>query len=447
MPFKRTRTGCLTCRGDGYKCDEQKPFCGRCVRLGKDCKGYGLQIRWQSPTKPRIDDKAAKKETRKRKTSSVSLSKRLPRYPAVSVSPRAMSSRIPSQYAYLLHHWSTNLASLITISPTPTNQFHAHITPMADYSPSLRAAICFMAARHLSVLKADSSLLHTSTQLQTQAIRALRETINTENPLLSLAVIVVLQITDQLFTTDSSVNHLEGAKYIIERAGPKIWNCDAGVFLTSVCSYHDAVMSVSRRAPPILGLRGDVPFLEEMKPIGGLKILWEIIGQISSMSNQDSRLFDVQGANIERNLRTLDTCASQEGDAGHTIHAYKEAAYIYLHRVWHNVGSPHPGTLKHARDCLNHLFEVPVSSPFVSAHALPLWTAACETIDGTLRSLVRKRVKAMYDLRHLPSLQRLEKDIEDVWEIKDRERTATGIDNIDCIQAILAIRQRGADLV
>ncbi|KAI1110578.1 fungal-specific transcription factor domain-containing protein [Nemania sp. NC0429] len=447
MPFKRTRTGCLTCRRDGYKCDEQKPFCGRCVRLGKECTGYGLQLRWQSPTKPQKDGKAPKEGTRRRRASPASFSRRPPRYPAVSVSPRAMSSGIPSQYAYLLHHWSTNLASLITMSPTPANQFHTHITPMAEGSPSLSAAICFMAARHLSVLKADSSLLNISTQLQTQAIGTLRNTIHTENPLISLAVVVVLQITDQLFTTDSGVNHLKGAKYIIEQAGPEIMNCDAGVFLTSVCLYHDAVISVSKRTPPILGIRDDIPFLEEMKPIGSLKILWEIIGEISSMSNQDSRLFDIQGANIERNLRTLDTCASHEGDAGHTIHAYKEAAYIYLHRVWHNVGSPHPSTLKHARDCLNHLFEVPVSSPLVSAHALPLWTAACETIDATLRDLVRKRVRAMYELRHLPSLQRLEQDIEDVWDIKDRERTATGIDKVDCIRAILAIRQRGADLV
>ncbi|RWA03065.1 hypothetical protein EKO27_g12041 [Xylaria grammica] len=337
-------------------------------------------------------------------------------------------------------------ASLITLAPTAQNQFHAYVTPMIAHSPSLRSAISFMAACHLSVLKDDPSLLHIATQHQTDAVSSLCKTIDTESPLVSLAIIMMLQITDRLFTTNSGVNHLEGAKVIIDRAGPKTWDCDAGTFLLSVCSYHDAVVSVSRRTPPILGLGGDIPYLEAMKPMHGLKIMWATIGQISSMCSQDKALLDSQGAVIEIALRTLDTYASREGDVGHTIHAYKEAAYIYLHRVWHNVGSPHPGTLRHASDCLNHLSQVPVSSPLVSAHPWPLWTAACETIDKKLRDLVRKRVRAMYEVRHLPSLLRLEQDIEDVWNIKDQERTSTGIDKVDCVQAILSIRQRGADL-
>ncbi|TGJ87171.1 hypothetical protein E0Z10_g1580 [Xylaria hypoxylon] len=445
-PFKRTRTGCLTCREDGYKCDEQKPSCGRCVRLGKDCKGYGLKLKWQSPMGPRQTNRDPK-ERRGRKAPSTALTRVRSQHLTTSVSPRAMSSGIPPQQAYLLDHWSTTLASLITLAPTAQNQFHAHITPMITHSPPLRSAISFMAACHLSVLKDDPSLLNIATQHQTDAVSSLCKTIDTESPLVSLATIVILQITDRLFTTNSGVNHLEGAKGIIERAGPKIWACDAGAFLLSICCHHDAVVSVSRRTPPILALGGDVPSIEGMKSMRGLKIMWATIGQISSMCSQDRALVDSQGAVIEIALRTLDTYASREGDVGHTIHAYKEAAYIYLYRVWHNVGSPHPGTLRHAGDCLSHLCQVPVSSPLVSAHPWPLFTAACETIDGELRDLARKRVKAMYEVRHLPSLLRLERDIEDVWKIKDKERTSTGIDKIDCVQAILAIRQRGVDLV
>ncbi|KAI1420925.1 fungal-specific transcription factor domain-containing protein [Xylaria sp. FL1777] len=443
-PFKRTRTGCLTCREDGYKCDEQKPFCGRCVRLGKDCKGYGLKLKWQSPTRPQ---KAGRdpKELRRRKVPSTALTRLRPQLPAASISPRAMSSGIPPQQAYLLDHWSTTLASLITLAPTAQNQFHAHVTPMISHSPSLRSSICFMAARHLSVLKNDPSLLTTATQHQTDAVSSLWRTIGTESPLVSLAIIMILHITDRLFTTHSGINHLEGAKVIIDRAGTKTWDCSTGTFLLGICSYHDAVVSVSRRTPPILALP-DFPYLEGMNPLRGLKILWTTIGQISSMCSQDRSLLDSEGAAIEIALRTIDTYASREGDGGHTMHAYKEAAYIYLHRVWHNVGSPHPGTLRHASNCLNHLFQVPVSSTLVSAHPWPLWTAGCETIDSKLRNLVRERIKAMYESRHLPSLLRLEQDIEYVWKIKDKERTSTGIDKVDCVKAILATRQRGADL-
>lgn len=44
---KRCRSGCWTCREAGYKCDEAKPFCGRCVRLKRSCQGYGLRLKWR----------------------------------------------------------------------------------------------------------------------------------------------------------------------------------------------------------------------------------------------------------------------------------------------------------------------------------------------------------------------------------------------------------------
>ncbi|KAI3325288.1 fungal-specific transcription factor domain-containing protein [Xylariaceae sp. AK1471] len=333
------------------------------------------------------------------------------------------------------------------MAPTAHNPFHAHITPMIAHSPSLRSAVCFMAACHLAVVRADPSLPTLATYYQTDAIASLRQTISTESPLVSLAIIMILQTTDRLFTTNSGVNHLEGAKVIIRRAGPTVWDCEIGKFLLSLCCYHDAVISVSRRKSPILDLGDDVPYIEEMEPMRGLNIMWATIGQISSMCSQDRSLHDSEGAAIELTLQTLDTFAGREGDVGHTIHAYKEAAYIYLHRVWHNVGSPHPNTLKHARNCLSHLSQVSVSSPLVSAHAWPLWTAACETIDGQLRDIVRERVNTMYQVRHLPSLRRLQQDIEHIWQIKDKERSLTGVDKIDCVQAILATRLREADLV
>lgn len=49
---KRCRSGCWTCREAGYKCDEAKPFCGRCVRLKRPCQGYGLRLRWRHHKDP-----------------------------------------------------------------------------------------------------------------------------------------------------------------------------------------------------------------------------------------------------------------------------------------------------------------------------------------------------------------------------------------------------------
>ncbi|KAI1125832.1 fungal-specific transcription factor domain-containing protein [Nemania abortiva] len=454
-PFTRTRTGCSTCKGDGYKCDEQKPECTRCKRLEKSCS-YDLKLKWQDPIEPQSLDKSPR-ASRKRKASSSSptaLVRRQPQRPALSVSPRAMGSGIAPGYGRLLNHWSTHLASMIVMAPTVRNQFHAHITPMIDYSPALRSAICSMAARHLSVLRDDPSWLNIATRLQNDVVPVVRRILDTEsseNPLISLAIIMILEITNRQFITDSlvatnsSVDHMMGADIIIRRAGPKIWESEAGAFLQNVCCYYDSTTSVSKGASPILNLGHGILIQEAMKPVERLKALWAIIGRISNMRSREGSLLDEEGINIEHDLRIFDT-SSCEGDTFRTVHAYKEAAYIYLHRVWHNVGAPHPLALKHARDCLNHLFRVPVCSSLVTGHAWPLFTAACETIDSTLRNLALERVRAMYEFRRLPALQRLEQDIKTAWEKKDKERTATGIDNIDCVQAIIAIRQRGPDL-
>lgn len=34
---RRSRAGCLTCRADKKKCDEQQPRCGRCEKLSYEC--------------------------------------------------------------------------------------------------------------------------------------------------------------------------------------------------------------------------------------------------------------------------------------------------------------------------------------------------------------------------------------------------------------------------
>ncbi|KAK1671644.1 fungal-specific transcription factor domain-containing protein [Colletotrichum godetiae] len=52
----RSRNGCAVCKSKRLKCDELKPNCSRCKRLGIPCPGYQKPLRW-SPTSrsPRID--------------------------------------------------------------------------------------------------------------------------------------------------------------------------------------------------------------------------------------------------------------------------------------------------------------------------------------------------------------------------------------------------------
>ncbi|KAJ3563485.1 hypothetical protein NPX13_g8180 [Xylaria arbuscula] len=433
-PFKRTRTGCLTCKKDGYKCDEKKPFCSRCLRLEKDCN-YGVKLKWQVPMRPQqiVPTSGGPRQKHQRKNASVSLiGPQLLQHSTASASPRAMSSGIPLHEAYLLHHWKTSLASLITFAPMTQNPFQTYITPMINDSLSLRSAICSMAACHLSVLKDDPALLHTATQHQFNTVSLFRRTVTTESPLISLAIIMILHITDRHFATNPGAVHLGGAKVIKDLAGPIFWNSDAGRFLLGCCTYHDTIVSVSDGTPPIMGLKTNVPYLRWMKPMRLLRNLWVIIGQISSMRSLGRPLLDSEGETIEIALEPIDTLASHEGDEGHTIQAYKEAAYIYLYQVWHSMTSPHPKIVRRAHNCLGHLLQVEVASPLASSHPWPLRTSACEITDSELRCVVRERVKDMYEYRHLPSLRRLGHDIEATWKIKDKEQSCISNEDLDC---------------
>ncbi|SMY21081.1 unnamed protein product [Zymoseptoria tritici ST99CH_1A5] len=43
---KKSRGGCTRCKAQHLKCDEKKPECGRCERLGVGCPGYAQPLKW-----------------------------------------------------------------------------------------------------------------------------------------------------------------------------------------------------------------------------------------------------------------------------------------------------------------------------------------------------------------------------------------------------------------
>ncbi|PPJ58890.1 hypothetical protein CBER1_04427 [Cercospora berteroae] len=47
---KKSRGGCSRCKAQHLKCDEVKPHCGRCSRLGVQCPGYVQKYKWLNDT-------------------------------------------------------------------------------------------------------------------------------------------------------------------------------------------------------------------------------------------------------------------------------------------------------------------------------------------------------------------------------------------------------------
>jgi hypothetical protein len=483
---KRSRTGCWTCRGAGYKCDEQKPYCGRCVRLKITCKGYGVKLKWQDDN---ISTPAKRPRRATRKTSvetaSISSSGSVINFSstqATFTSPRDLISSPESTYSlpliaaaspqlttnlssndrWLLHYWVEQLSSLISVAPRRdhTTPFQLHLTAMVHGSDALRSTVLSMAANHLALASEDPSLRIQAYRHQQDAIHHLQHLI--QDPLQSttepaLATVLMMQISARLFGTDndaSVANHLAGAKAMITRRDTHSESASTR-FLLSLFAYHDILSSVSRGAPPLAEHDANFTAVEGEPAMRDIARILLVVARISRLQHAIkvrrahasepalSEDENATGTEIQTALLAMELCPSQGqvSDINLTASAYRHAAFIYLYRTWLSIGAPNPITLSHVSACLSAIQRVPASSSLSSSHIWPLFTAGCEAVDVGHRAFVQHRFEDMYSAKRFPSLRRVMRDMEDVWSAKEQ-----GGEGVDCIQVVLGRRGREVDL-
>jgi hypothetical protein len=495
---KRTRTGCWTCREAGYKCDEQKPYCGRCIRLQIPCKGYGVKLKWQdgnisTPIKrPRRTKKKASHapETIGSPVSVVSFAST----PGALTSPGGFTESPASTYSlplnlvaspsfvidlssndkWLLQYWVQRLSALISVAPRKdnTSPFQLHLTAMVHDSAALRSTVLSMAANHLALSSNDSSWKIQAFRHQQDAIHELQSIIQDPQQAATepaLATVLMMQVSARLFGDDndaSIANHLAGAKAIITRRGG-LQNLSTSSsttkFLLSLFAYHDILSSVSRGSHTLADHDTDFAAVEGVPDMESIAKVLLAVARISQLqySIKERRQYPIgvpltedenaTGRNIQQDLLAMEFINGSGGvtDTSCTAEAYRHAAFIYLYRTWLDIGAPNPISMDHVKRCLEFVQKVNVNSPLTSAHIWPLFTAGCEAIDNTQRQFVRDRFKEMYTAKKFPSLRRVMRDIEDVWVAKDMEEQLKGQDGmakVDCIQVILRRRGRQVDL-
>ncbi|KAH7176942.1 fungal-specific transcription factor domain-containing protein [Dactylonectria macrodidyma] len=430
---QRSRTGCWTCRDDGYKCDEQKPFCGRCIRLSKTCQGYGVRLKWQTQRAP---DSKAKPQHHHENPSIVKVE---------SPSPLTRISPVKFGDERLVHHWQTVLADIISISAGPHNPFLSHLTPLLDQSISLRSAITSMAANHLAISQPDTNLPAVAQQHRLRAINHLRESLYDAPAEISLATVMLLRMSERIFVKDTKVNHLEGARALIShQGGQTAWSSSTGKFLLGLCWYHDVLSSVSRGQPPVLGLQDAL--VEGSKDLSRLSAVLRVVAEISQLRSTNCRLDGEEARDIMDKLISL---KQKEilNDESRNIEIHRQAACIYFYRSTTGLRDVDILLPLHAKLCLQHLAMIPSTSALISSHIWPLWTGGCETTDPILREFVLGRLDEMYEARRLTYLQRVKQDILGVWFMKDLRRNSSGKDDIDCVSAIRSTHNREADII
>jgi hypothetical protein len=317
---KRSRTGCWTCREAGYKCDEQKPFCGRCIRLKITCKGYGVKLKWQDGN---ISTPVKRPRRTKRNTSTdpdtISSPGSLASFvstPTTLKSPREISSSPGSTYSlpslsvasprlvadlssndrWLLHYWIERLSTLISVAPRKehTTPFQLHLTAMVHDSVALRSTVLSMAANHLALSSNDPSLRVQAYRHQQDAIHELQDIIQDPDQSATepaLATVLMMQVSARLFGDDddaSVANHLAGAKAMIMRRGSgKTWPDSSSTrFLLSLFAYHDILSSVSRGSRPLADHENNFTAVEgepEMENIAKVLLAVARISQLQHM--------------------------------------------------------------------------------------------------------------------------------------------------------------------
>ncbi|WJG34612.1 fungal-specific transcription factor domain-containing protein [Fusarium oxysporum Fo47] len=108
----RSRSGCAACKSQRLKCDETWPSCGRCNRLGMNCSGPIIRLRWSQKHQARPDNRLQKRTTHTKQ----------------SLQPwTTRHSNVPGQpEAALLH---SNFSSLPLVFDTPAVDGNYALSP------------------------------------------------------------------------------------------------------------------------------------------------------------------------------------------------------------------------------------------------------------------------------------------------------------------------------
>ncbi|RAO68437.1 uncharacterized protein BHQ10_004449 [Talaromyces amestolkiae] len=359
-----------------------------------------------------------------------------------------------------------------------------YLTPMSlcDSGSPVRHAVLSIAASHLAVAdsKSDSSRSHAlaiaAQNYRIKTIASLRETLAQDLALAAqndaaIASILLLEISKQFDnSSDSDVNHLIGAKeMIVARGGPQSMTTPSARFLLNQILYHDMLSAVSGGTEPLIchywpcKERGACtsPSVDLESSRGYHPAIMQAVARVSKLKvRKDDATFTFDGneddgtnvaladlllvgQQVENELLSMNFSASPSDHQRHTTEAHRSAALIYLYRVIYDIGAPHELTLSQVRRCIDSMASVPISSPLISAHVWPLFTAGCEATEPEDREFVKQRLMTMYKLRKIQSLRKVYELMEQVWLSKDYSHTMEGAEEMSRVGCIEVVKGLG----
>lgn len=178
--FRRSRTGCLTCRTIRIKCDEKRPQCQNCNDRGVACDGYTKQLKWVSvgfephmlspPPTPR----------RTRTTSGSAFNSAAVSF-TLQPPPRSGLAFTSPRDAHLLSHWAESFIGLVFPNPNVAFDFRAaNFSLFMDGESALFQTTLASSAAHLVAVGSLSEA--EALEIQHRALHAVITSMRSSKP-------------------------------------------------------------------------------------------------------------------------------------------------------------------------------------------------------------------------------------------------------------------------
>ncbi|KAH8761144.1 hypothetical protein F5883DRAFT_679014 [Diaporthe sp. PMI_573] len=219
MVNRGTSRGCVTCRQRRVKCDETKPFCRACLRLGLECAGYERpRLKFKDETVRYLGKEPA--QVTRVSNRNQQLTKTIPDTNTILLSP----SHSPQDLAV---PFFLTYVTDVGRSVESTRGFLEFVRPvLASETPSsaLFAAVNAVAVKVWTTMGHDHISDSLSTQLLGQALVRLRQAINNPEERARDATVLaalVLQMHDTLSAVSGQVKahgvHRDGALALLSQ--------------------------------------------------------------------------------------------------------------------------------------------------------------------------------------------------------------------------------------
>ncbi|KAL4921610.1 fungal-specific transcription factor domain-containing protein [Aspergillus aurantiobrunneus] len=389
-----TRSGCLTCKRRRKRCDEAKPSCHSCARLGLTCEGYGSM--WAAPLGPAAQVFQYTKPAQHRRpslspTPSISsTTSSLGQAPSVagrgpiispplteqddiaepnSYSPSsvpgnnnqlAVASPSPSRFIshlssldthYLQYHMERG-SKLLANLEIDENPLRSLLMPRALLSPILMNALCALSAIHFSNRAHNSwSAENEGANYYIHTMRGLRRTLTRcptsfpDEAILAVALLCKYEITRG--SVKQWAVHLDALQTLVtSRGGLTQLDQETAEFIRGLFVYANNVAKITKRRV----IKPSNPDFDKLSP----RKLDIYIGYTEEILKACARIADLPRLSsnplaLELELNTIDTIlrtwtSSQttyiipKGISEATLSrlcvvadCFHDAAYIYLH--------------------------------------------------------------------------------------------------------------------